>query len=345
MYLFDVLKERIASFQGNFYSIFAPFLPSLRIPSVDLHGKRALVTGANSGIGKAIAESLAAQGAEVWLICRSKERGEPAAEDIRRSTGNEKVFVEVVELKSLQSAREFAERWAKRGKDERRIDILVNNAGVSMSQKCITVDGFEATYEINFLSSFLFTTLLLKASCFSPDARIVQVSSYAIYAGGRPDPTKLSSPDILGSLKEGEVFEFETLMKIYGRSKGLQTLWTRELQEKLDNTEAWEGIVVSSCHPGVVMSAIWDRPEGMKAYEQTLTAFKRFCGWVAVPASQGAVTPVFLATSPKVVQSHLRGQYWDRLGVKWLPAWMSDRRLCDALWRKWEEDAGVEASF
>ena len=104
--------------------------PKIILPHVDLYGKRALVTGANVGLGKAIATSFASQGAEVYLLCRNEQKAEEARMDIAKKTGNNNVFVEVVDVGSLASVRGFVERWNKRSDKDKEVDILVNNAGM-----------------------------------------------------------------------------------------------------------------------------------------------------------------------------------------------------------------------
>ena len=110
--------------------------PDIILPYVDLHGKRALVTGANVGLGKAIATSFAGQGAEVYLLCRNQQRAEEARAGIMKETGSDKVFVEILDVGSLQSVRDFVGRWSQRSAADAKIDILVNNAGKSCFHGC-----------------------------------------------------------------------------------------------------------------------------------------------------------------------------------------------------------------
>src|SRR6185436_8223523 len=92
---------------------------------VDLTGRRCVVTGANSGIGRAAATALAARGAEVWLVCRDRGRGEEAVAFIRKTTGNQRVHLEVVDVSHLAAIRAFVERFVPA-----RVDVLIHNAGV-----------------------------------------------------------------------------------------------------------------------------------------------------------------------------------------------------------------------
>lgn len=110
-------------------NLLIPLYPPLasHIPHADLHGKLAIVTGANSGIGFKVARTLAGMGAQVILACRSEEKGEQVRRRIVESTGNKWVEVEVLDCASFDSVRAFLEKWNKR--QMRRVDILINNAG------------------------------------------------------------------------------------------------------------------------------------------------------------------------------------------------------------------------
>jgi WW domain-containing oxidoreductase len=103
----------------------------MKVPAVDLHGKQAIITGANSGIGFEAAKSLAKMGAHVVLACRNKDKAEKARTDIMGELGKGaqagQVEVETLDCASFESVRQFVERWGKR--DVTRIDILINNAG------------------------------------------------------------------------------------------------------------------------------------------------------------------------------------------------------------------------
>lgn len=129
MAFLDFLKERASSSKTTLDMFFARLYPSIELPNVDLQGKRALVTGANVGIGREAALELAKRGAEVWLLCRNAKKAEDARAEIVKETGNSNVFVEVINLSSLESVRAFTDKWGTRTPGERKIDMLYNNAG------------------------------------------------------------------------------------------------------------------------------------------------------------------------------------------------------------------------
>src|SRR3989449_4954217 len=148
--------------------------------SANLENRVFLVTGANSGIGKATALGLARLGGTVVMACRSATRGEAARQDIVRDSGNSRVYLEIVDLASEESTRSFAEEFRKK---YTRLDVLINNAGVYTPRREVTPDGLERTFEVNYLSGVLLTHLLLDLLIKSAPSRIINVSSSA-HSGG-----------------------------------------------------------------------------------------------------------------------------------------------------------------
>ena len=123
-----------------------------------LKGKTVLVTGASSGIGRATAIGLAAEGARLVLVGRTPERCEETLAEIRRRTGREDATMLRADLSSLKEVRRLAEEVLARTD---RLHVLLNNAGVTLPRRETTVDGFEATFATNHLAYFLLTGLLL----------------------------------------------------------------------------------------------------------------------------------------------------------------------------------------
>ena len=125
--------------------------------TVDLTGKTCLITGGNSGIGKATALGLAGMGATVVIVSRDKERGEVALADIIAKSGNRNVELILGDMSSQDSVRRLASDFKAR---HEMLHLLVNNAGVYLTRRIITVDGLESTLAINHLGPFLLTNLL-----------------------------------------------------------------------------------------------------------------------------------------------------------------------------------------
>jgi NAD(P)-dependent dehydrogenase (short-subunit alcohol dehydrogenase family) len=141
-----------------------------------LEGKTVIITGANTGIGYETALDLAKRGARIILACRDSKRANQAASQIRKLSGNGNVIVELVDLASFDSIREFCKRIDR---NEPRLDILINNAGIMACPKWTTKDGFEMQFGVNHLGHFLLTNLLLDKLKSSAPSRIVNVSSRA----------------------------------------------------------------------------------------------------------------------------------------------------------------------
>ncbi|MFX1481504.1 MAG: SDR family NAD(P)-dependent oxidoreductase, partial [Promethearchaeota archaeon] len=129
-----------------------------------MKGKICLITGANSGIGKATAIGLAKMGATIVMACRNKKRGEQALKYIKRESNNELIDLMLVDLSSQKDIRQFVQDFKEKYK---HLDVLINNAGVNLSKRILTVDGIETTFAVNYLAHFLLCNLLfdlLKAS-------------------------------------------------------------------------------------------------------------------------------------------------------------------------------------
>ena len=198
----------------------AAFTPD-HIP--DLAGKAVIVTGANSGIGRAAAAALATAGATVVLAVRDQAKGEAAAAAIRGTTE-----VRPLDLASLDSVRAFAASW------QGDIDLLINNAGVMIPPLSRTADGFELQFGTNHLGHFALTNLLLPHAAAA--GRVVTVSSDA-HRGGAID-----FDDLNWERKRYRPW------RAYGQSKLANLLFTGELQRRL--TEAGSTVKATAAHPG-----------------------------------------------------------------------------------------------
>ncbi|CAE6411767.1 unnamed protein product [Rhizoctonia solani] len=324
---------------GNFI---IPLLPDMTLPSADLRGKQAIVTGANSGIGFETAKSLARLGAHVVLACRNKDKAEKAKKDIEQAVTGAQVEVEILDCSSLGSARLFVERWGKRNFST--VDILVNNAGRVINTRTTTVDGYEDTYQTNHLTHALLTLSLLKSGHFSSNARIINVSSISFFSSPSFEAHNTDGSDIISQHKEGSTLPWETMVALYARAKACQAIWSMTLQRKLQGTDKWKDIVVQACHPGTVKSSMLSQPDGPGGSSgAALNAFKSFVNTFGISNEQGAVVPVWLAVADEPNQPELRGLYWDRMRWMWVAPWCMEIKRQDSLWDKWCLDAG--ASF
>jgi retinol dehydrogenase-12 len=198
-----------------------------------LDGKVVVITGANTGIGKETALELSRRGAKVIMLCRSTERGNAAAEQIKKVTQGD-VVVHKMDLASLKSVRECAEQL---NNSLEKIDILVNNAGVATCPFQRTEDGFEMQIGTNHFGHFLLTNLLLPLfKKAAPGARIVNVSSLGHTMG------QMYWDDI-----NFEKSPYNPL-NAYTQSKLANVLFTKELARKTEGS----GVTVYALHPGVI---------------------------------------------------------------------------------------------
>ena len=237
-------------------------------------GKVVLITGGTSGIGKAAATALAAMGAEVVVTGRSRERGEAAVEEIRRTSGNEGVSLALADLTVQAEVRTLAEEF---GRSHDSLDVLINNAGAVFSEREETADGLERTLALNHLAPFLLTNLLLEVLRESAPSRIITVSSEA---------RRWAELDFDDLQSEQNYRGFP----VYGKSKLANILFTYELAERLRGS----GVTANCVHPGGVNTNFGNNDRG----PMTLL-FRAFKPFMRSP-EQGADTLVYLASSPEV---------------------------------------------
>ena len=280
---------------------------------VDLSGRTVLITGGNSGIGKATATALARAGAAVVITARDATRGREAVTDIARDAGNGSVEVRNLDLARLSTVRSFAEGFLA---DHPRLDVLILNAGLTAAKRQVTDDGFELLFQVNHLGHFLLTRLLQDRLVASAPARVVVVASSSHRQAGPLDFDDLQSErNFLG-------------LRAYARSKLANILFARELARRLDGT----GVTVNALHPGTVRTG-WgaDGDAG-----RLLTVGLTLARWWFLSPEQGADTAVYLAASPEV-EGSTGGYYVKRRLRQPAPAARDD----EAARRLWEVSAAL----
>jgi retinol dehydrogenase 12 len=272
----------------------------------ELGGRTFLVTGGNTGIGRATALGLAGLGGRVFIACRSVPRGEEAAASIRGSTGNESVWVLPLDLADLESVRSCASEFLARGEP---LHVLVNNAGLA-GVRGVTRQGFELTFGVNHLGHFLLTRALLGRITESAPARVVNVSSDSHYGAKGIDFDALRRParGITG-------------MHEYSVSKLCNVLFTQELARRTAGT----GVTTYAVHPGVVASDIWRRVPWPVRPIMTRRMLS---------VTQGAQTSLYCATSPDVAGDS--GKFYEKCAER-APSPAATAELARALWERSEE--------
>ena len=278
----------------------------------DLTGRVAVVTGANSGIGRATALALAGRGASVVLACRSEEKACAAVDEIRAATGNEDLGFLALDLADLAAVRRAA---AELLATDRPLHVLVNNAGLA-GQRGATADGFELAFGTNHLGHFLFTTLLLdrlRASAApGTPARVANLSSGSHFdaKGIDFDAVRRPTRSFVG-------------MKEYSVSKLANVCFTQELARREDPAT----LVVAASDPGPVDTNVWRRIPG-----PIYAVFRRVVG--LTPVAEGAASTIFCATDPSLDAD--RGAYVDQHCRVKPPSTVATPELGAELWERSE---------
>lgn len=241
-----------------------------------------LITGATEGIGRATAIGLAAKGFTVVLAARDAARAEAVKNEIKAETGNPDVDTIIADLRSFAQVHALCEAFHRRYP---RLDVLINNAGILAAESELTEDGFEATLQVNYLSAFYLTQLMLNALKAAGQGRIINLSS-SVYSIGKFDSEHL---------QRGRRFP---AFSAYANSKLLMLLFSIELAERLKNTP----VTANAVHPGIVKTPMMLNSRG----------FFRAVAWLALPFAispeQGAATSIYLATSSDVAD--VSGNYF-----------------------------------
>lgn len=292
------------------------------VAGVDLGGRRAVVTGATSGIGRETARALASAGAEVTLAVRNTEAGEEAAREISAATGNPDVLVAPLELADRRSVRAFVGAW------QGPLHILVNNAGIMATPELRTAEGWEMQFATNHLGHFGLTTGLHDALAAAGRARVVNVSSVGHVNGEVlfDDPVFARHP--------------YDPWAAYSQSKTANVLFAVGIARRW----AADGITGNALNPGRIASTGLSRSADPAALPPQSFDPAGTTGVSVKDVPQGAATSVLLAASPLV--EGVTGRYFEdcqeagpftpgvRRGVA---AYALDPAKADRLWQLSEE--------
>jgi len=302
-----------------------------------LHGQHAVVTGANSGVGRSATEMLLRAGVHVTMICRSRERGEqalaelqelaancattPAGQDdppggVHRAPVEPTVALELADMSRQDDVRAAALRIAAHLP---AIDVLVNNAGISQARCVLSSEGFELTFATNHLGHFLLTHLLLER-LEAGRGRIVNVSS----RGHRHGDLRRAD---LGDIARGHAWRGG--LRAYGDSKLANILFTTESVRRWGD----RGITANAVHPGVLATEIWNKtPLVVRALFRPFT-------WFMDKPDVGGAAVMNLVRDP--ARDDVTGRYFDIEDEKAPSVQAQDEDLAQELWDRsveWAED-------
>ena len=247
----------------------------------DLHGRIAVVTGANGGLGLETARALAVKGAYVVMAARNQRKAAAAADEIRGDAPDASLDLVALDLASQSSVRAAAEQITAAHKS---VDLLINNAGVMGIPETKTVDGFETQFGVDHLGHWTLTALLLPALLRTAGARIVTVTSTAHHMGRAVDP---ANPHLKGRYRP---------WRAYGQAKLANYHFGLGLQRELENARADTASLIA--HPGLSntdLQAVSVQATGGGASQRFFHILARRTG---MPAAHGALSQLRAATDP-----------------------------------------------
>lgn len=257
----------------------------------NLEGKTIIVTGANSGIGKAAAIQLAKLGATVIMACRSLERGEKAVNEVRNRAGSQKVDLIQIDLSSQSSIRKFAEEYKTKF---HKLDVLIHNAANfdhTLKSPILTEDKIETVFATNHVGIVLLTHLLLDLLKTSAPSRIISVASKGLMTYPFLD---IEFDNLNGERKFN-------LQHAYYHAKLAQVMYTYDLAEQLKES----GVTVNCVR--VTNVAIPD--ERLTHLPEWLRKIYNLKRKLAITPERQAETYVYLAAAPELEK--ITGGYWD----------------------------------
>jgi NAD(P)-dependent dehydrogenase (short-subunit alcohol dehydrogenase family) len=271
----------------------------------DMSGKRVLVTGASSGIGRAIAEGLARMNAHVLMVARDERRGLRARDQIRRRSGNERVELLLADLSTRDAIRGLAAEVRDRCD---RLDVLINNAAILTGTRRTTPEGYEMQFFVNHVAYYMLTCLLADLLRASAPARIVNVASTAHQSG-------IVDLNDLGC-ERGTYSGWQA----YANTKLMNVMFTFELARRLEGS----GVTANCVHPGVIHTNL------LNNYSWVLSRLFHALRVFFKQPSDGADTPLYLAADAAV--EGVNGRYFARREPVETAPGSRDRDLQRRLW-------------
>ncbi|KAL2096297.1 hypothetical protein ACEWY4_008445 [Coilia grayii] len=273
-------------------------------------GRSFMITGANSGIGKATAMAIAKKGGTIHMVCRNKDKAEEARAEIVKETGNKEIYVHILDLSETRKVWEFAENFKKKYKT---LNVLINNAGCMMTKREVNAEGLEKSFASNSLAVYILTKSLIPLLEKSPDPRVVTVTSGGMLV------QKLRTGNL-----QSERGSYDGTM-VYAQNKRQQMVMTEQW------AKAHPNIHFSAMHPGWVdtPTVATIMPEFHASMRERLRT-----------PEQGADTAVWLAVSEAAITKPSGSFFQDRRQVPaHLPlAWTHSSSLEDQKFMSVMED-------
>jgi NAD(P)-dependent dehydrogenase (short-subunit alcohol dehydrogenase family) len=272
------------------------------VNAMEMTGRVCLVTGANTGHGKAVAAALAKMGATVVLGCCNSERADAARAQLMAESGNDRISVLLLNLANQRSVRAASDRFRS---EHHALDVLVNNAGAWWSDRRVSSNGTELVWATNVLGPVLLTRLLLPALRASGSGRIINVASTR--AGGLDlDDVEYRQRPYSG-------------IQAYEASKQAVRMLTWVLADQLRD----EPVVANALCPGFMKTELGrSAPKSFRILLMLLRPLQS-------SPERGADTAVWLATSPEAAK--LTNQFFVKRSP--VPCKFRDPVACETLWR------------
>jgi NAD(P)-dependent dehydrogenase (short-subunit alcohol dehydrogenase family) len=280
-----------------------------------MQGKKVMITGATSGIGRETAIGLGKLGAQLILVARDQKKGDETVAAIRAAGATQPIDVLIANLSLMAEVRRLAEAVHKKTD---RLDVLVNNAGAWFAKRELTSEEFELTFALNHLSYFLLTNLLLDLLKAAPAGRIINVASEA-HRGAHVDFKDLQSENNY------------SLLGAYGISKLENILFTAALSRRLEGSR----VTANALHPGVVATGFGLNNRGLVRLAMKIAQL------FFISPEKGARTSIFLASAPEV--AGVSGKYFDKCKERAPSPAALDEATQEELWRVTAQLTGLAA--
>ncbi|MCP5500193.1 MAG: SDR family NAD(P)-dependent oxidoreductase [Leptospiraceae bacterium] len=263
--------------------------------------KLTVITGCSSGIGKHIAIEMAKLDYKVLMLVRDSDKSRDAYNEIVKISNSNNIKMLYTDFASLDSIRSTSDNIIK---EYSQIDILINNAGVIKRKYESSGDGYEMTFAVNYLATFLLTNLLLPLLKNASFSRVINLSS-ELYKNGIIDLENIPPKGKFNGTKN------------YADSKLLINIFTKELAERIKN----DGITVNCLHPGVI---------GTDAFREYPKIFVKLMNLFLTKPEKGALPVIRLATSPEY--KNVTGQYFNVNKLVPMKNYIFEKEVIQEIW-------------